>query len=243
MLGPMRAGTVVAMGGGGFSMEPDNPLLDDFVLSLVPGDSKPRVCFVPTAAGDSPEYIQRFEQAFGCGRAVTSVLSLFQREHADLRSFVLSQDVVYVGGGSTANLLALWRLHGLDQALLAAYQQGVILTGVSAGMNCWFKASVTDSFSVDQLHGLHDGLGLIGGSACPHYDGEAARRPTYLDLVGSGRLPEGYAADDGCALVFLDGHLAEAVSSRAGARAFWVSHHDDGARERALDVRYLGGSR
>src|SRR5687768_1872382 len=106
----MTAGTILAMGGGGFSMEPDNPLLDDFLLSLAPAVESPRVCFLPTASGDADGYIQRFENAFAAPRARTSVLSLFKREHADLRSFVLAQDIVYVGGGNTANLLNLWRL-------------------------------------------------------------------------------------------------------------------------------------
>jgi peptidase E len=158
----------------------------------------------------------------------------------DLRGFLLGQDFVYVGGGNTANLLALWRLHGLDAILREALASGVVLAGLSAGMNCWFEASVTDSFGGDRLHPLQDGLGLLGGSACPHYDGEELRRPTYLDLVGTGRLPGGYAADDGCGLVFRDGALVEAVSSRPGARAFRVGRSGEGAREIPLEVRYLG---
>ena len=236
----MTAGTILAMGGGGFSMEPDNPLLDDFLLSLVPTNKKPRVCFLPTASGDSDGYTQRFEQAFAAPRARTSVLSLFKREHTDLRSFVLSQDVVYVGGGNTANLLTLWRLHGLDDILAEALTAGVVLAGLSAGMNCWFQASVTDSFGLDVLQPLDDGLGFLAGSACPHYDGEEHRRPTYLDLVATQRMPGGYAADDGCALLFRDGQLAEAVSSRPQARALHVHHADGVAVEEPLKVRYLG---
>jgi peptidase E len=237
----MTAGTILAMGGGGFSMEPDNPLLDDFLLSLVPSVESPRVCFLPTASGDADGYIQRFEEAFSAPRARTSVLSLFRREHADLRSFVLAQDIVYVGGGSTANLLNLWRLHGLDKILIEALDAGVILAGLSAGMNCWFQASVTDSFGVDVLQPLDDGLGVLTGSACPHYDGEENRRPAYLELVATQRIPEGYAADDGCALLFRDGVLAEVVSSRPGARAFHVHNANGVVTEDSLTVRYLGG--
>ncbi|MGZ0149390.1 Type 1 glutamine amidotransferase-like domain-containing protein [Kribbella sp. WER1] len=127
---------VVALGGGGFSMEPDNPLLDDYVLSLVPAGRKPRVCFVPTASGDSEGYAERFLAAFAPERAEASVLSLFKRSVADLNAFVMEQDVVYVGGGNTANLLAVWRLHGLDTALEKAYRAGVVMAGISAGMNC-----------------------------------------------------------------------------------------------------------
>ncbi|NYG54236.1 peptidase E [Nocardioides perillae] len=248
-------GTVLALGGGGFSMEPDNPLLDDFLLSLVErprGESgRPRVCFVPTASGDSVDYADRFTEAFA-GRAETSVLSLFRLGElpgGDLRAHLLAQDVVYVGGGSTANLLALWRLHGLDELLVEAAAAGTVLAGISAGMNCWFEASVTDSFG--PLAPLADGLGLLRGSACPHYDGEADRRPAYLDLVGARRLPSGYAADDGCGLLFRDGELVEAVSSRPEARGFRVHLAGDAlatedaveapeVAESPLEVRYLG---
>lgn len=252
----MTRGTIVALGGGGFSMEPDNPLLDDHVLSLATRrrgvGGRPRVCFVPTASGDAEGYVDCFLAAFA-GRAETGSLQLFhlsELEHVDLRSFVLDQDVIYVGGGNTANLLALWRLHGLDEVFAEAAAAGVVLAGISAGMNCWFEASVTDSFG--PLAPLPDGLGLLPGSACPHYDGEPDRRPTYVDLVGTGTLPAGYAADDGCALVFRDGELLEAVSSRPDAGAWRVhpaaGHRNDvvdGAQapdvaEVPIDVRFLG---
>ena len=240
MLAAMTAGTILAMGGGGFSMEPDNPLLDDFLLSLVPRRATPRVCFVPTASGDSAGYVERFELAFPPSRAEVSVLSLFRRDDEELRSVLLEQDVVYVGGGNTANLLALWRLHGVDEILLEALDAGVVLAGLSAGMNCWFASSVTDSFGVDRLLPLDDGLGVLAGSACPHYDGEAGRRATYLELVGGGRLPDGYAVDDGCALLFRDGELSDVVTSRPNAGAYRVVNAGDRAEEHALEGRYLG---
>jgi dipeptidase E len=226
------------MGGGGFSDDGDDGRLDDHLLSLVPAKT-PKVCFVPTASGDADGYVQRFLDAFPSPRADASVLRLFMREPTELRSHVLAQDVIYVGGGNTANLLAVWRVHGLDEVLVEAAQRGVVLAGLSAGMICWFEGSVTDSFG-PPLQPLHDGLGLLSGSACPHYDGEPERRPTYLDLVGSGRLPGGYAADDGCALVFRDGVLVEAVVSRSDARAFRVEQEGDRAVERSLPVRLLG---
>jgi peptidase E len=235
----MRSRKIVAMGGGGFSSDADNTMLDDFVLSLVHGGSKPRVCFLPTASGDADAYITRFLNAFPTERADASVLSLFRREHADLRSFVLSQDVVYVGGGSTLNLLAVWRAHGLDAVLREAYESGVVLCGLSAGMNCWFEASVTDSWSVDDLRGLDDGLGLLPGSACPHYDGEAERRPTYERLVAGG-FPAGFAVEDSCALYFQDEHLSQVIASQPAARAFRVEQGGDGIVETPLSVTYLG---
>ena len=156
---------------------------------------------------------------------------------------------MYVGGGSTANLLAIWRLHGLAAILADALADGLVVAGISAGMNCWFEASSTDSFG--PLAPLRDGLGHVAGSACPHYDGEEHRRPSYLDQVGSGALPAGYAVDDGCALHFRDGELVEAVSSRPGARAFRVHRAGGGldavdgmqaptVAESPIDVRYLG---
>ena len=162
-------------------MEPDLPLLDDFLVGLT-GRGRPRVCLVPTASGDAPDFIARFHGAFD-GRAEASHLGLFDRTVVDLRAFVLAQDVVYVGGGNTANMLAVWRVHGLDSILVEAWRAGVVLAGLSAGAICWFEAGVTDSFG-PSLGPLRDGLGLLPGSMCPHYDGEPLRRPTYQRLVG-----------------------------------------------------------
>jgi dipeptidase E len=232
---------VVALGGGGFSMEPDNPLLDRFILSLARTE-RPRVCFVPTASADSETYVLGFYRAFSQLESRPSDLQLFDRQVEDLESFVLGQDVIYVGGGSTANLLAVWRAHGLDRILERAWNQGVVMCGISAGMNCWFEQSVTDSFGRD-LRGLRDGLGLIPGSACPHYDGEDQRRPVFERLVGAGDLRPGWAADDGAALVFRGTELHEVVASRPAARAYRVEPAEGGAATpTALPTRYLGGS-
>jgi dipeptidase E len=230
---------IVAIGGGGFSVDPDDPSLhrpgdrhlDDQVLALT-GVARPRVLFVPTAGGDSESYRARFLAAFPPERARASVLTLFSRDVDDLESLVRAQDLIYVGGGSTANLLVVWRLHGLDRALRAAYDAGVVLAGVSAGMNCWFEASVTDSFG-PALAGLADGLGFLAGSACPHYDGDPLRRPTYRRLVTEG-FPAGHAVDDGAALVFVDGEPVEVVSTRAGAGAYRVERDENGAVERRI---------
>jgi dipeptidase E len=185
--------------------------------------------------------LARFYHAFSALDCRSSDLQLFHRTVRELESFVLAQDVIYVGGGNTANLLAVWRTHGLDRVLRRAWEEGVVLCGVSAGMNCWFEASVTDSFNVERLAPLRDGLGLLPGSACPHYDGEEQRRAAYMALVGTGELPDGWAADDGAALVFDGPELAEVVASRPQAGAFRVERTPNGeARERALTARYLG---
>ena len=223
----------MAIGGGSFLEEPENPRLDRFVLSLA-RSSPPRVCFVPTASGDSERYVANFYRAFAALDCRPSDLGLFDRGIEDLEAFVLAQGVVYVGGGNPASLLAVWRAHGLDAILRRAWAEGVVLCGISAGMNCWFEQSLTDSFG-PQLAPLHDGLGLVAGSACPHYDGEEQRRPTYRQLVTSGELLPGWAADDGAALVFAGTQLAEVVSSRPEAAAYRV----EGDGEQRLAARYL----
>ena len=227
---------IVALGGGGFS--DDDPSLDDFILGLTRSD-RPRVCFVPTATGDSESYIVRFYEAYSGRDCAPSHLTLFgtpERRH--VRERLLEQDVVYVGGGNTANMLAVWRLHGVDQALREAWEAGVVLAGASAGANCWFETSTTDSFG--PIGPLDDGLGFLAGSFCPHYDAEPDRRPTFLRLVADG-FPAGYAAEDQVALHFRGTALAEAVTSRPGGRAFRVELRGDEVVETDLDVRPLAG--
>ena len=223
------------MGGAQLRPEDYDPRLNAFVLGLA-RRARPRVCFVPTASGDSTEYVANFFRVFSAHHdCEPSDLGLFNRTVADLRRFVLAQDVVWVGGGNTASLLAVWRMHGLDEVLREAWEAGVVLCGVSAGMNCWFEGATTDSFDVTRLAALHDGLGLLPGSACPHYDGEEQRRPLYRRLVASGELPPGYAADDAAAIVFEGTSLAEVVTSADGSTAYRV----DAEGERALAARLL----
>jgi peptidase E len=224
---------IVALGGGGFGGAGDDAL-DDFVLGLA-GVERPAVCFVPTASGDADSYVVRFHAAFPPGRALATHLPLFTRDGSDLRRHLLSQDVIYVGGGNTVNMLAIWRAHGVDAILRDAWEAGVVMAGMSAGALCWFEGGVTDSYGA--VDGLPDGLGFLPGSMCPHFDSEPGRRPVYLRLVADGSLPPGIAADDHCALHFRGIELAEAVSSRAGAGAYRV----DAAGEAPLDVRRLGG--
>ncbi len=230
------------MGGGGFSMEPDNPLLDDHVLQLARvarGRDRPRVCFLATASGDSPVYLANFYAAFA-RRAEANHLTLFDRTDDDVDSLLLDQDVVYVGGGNTENMLAIWRIHGVDRALRRAWEAGVVMTGLSAGSLCWFETGTTDSFGKG-LAALSAGLGFIPGSHSPHYDGEATRRPRYQQLVAEGALPPGYAADDGAALVFDGTELVDVVASRPEARAYRVERGAGGeVVETVLPTRYLG---
>jgi len=231
-----REPTIVAMGGGGFSMEPGNPLLDDHILSLA-GVERPKLCLLPTASGDSARLIANFHTAFQDRPVEARHLQLFGAPRTDIREFLLRQDVIYVSGGNTANMLAIWRLHGVDSILHEAWEAGVVLAGLSAGMICWFEAGVTDSFG--PLAPLRDGLGFLPGSACPHFDGEADRRPTYHMYIRDG-FPPGFAADDGAALVFRGAELPESVSSRPDARSYHVTLRGAEVAEVALPTRYLG---
>jgi dipeptidase E len=221
---------IVAVGGGGDTLEQTWTLFRH-VLSLT-GKERARVLHVPTATGDAPEGIVRGYERLGrlCD---LSHVRFFPHPPDDLRELVLAQDAIYVGGGNVANMLAIWRVHGFGDLLREAWENGVVLFGVSAGMICWFEAVVTDSFGL-QLEGLRDGLGFLSGSACPHYDGEERRRPRYRELIDSG-FPEGIAAEDGVGLHYVGTELREVVTCRPGATAFRVTR--DG--EERLDAREL----
>src|SRR4051794_17417622 len=229
---------IVAFGGGGFSMEAGNPLLDDYVLAL-PGVERPRVCFLATASGDADHYVVRFYRHFACRTHATHV-SLFRRDHGavqeDVEGHLLAQDVIYVGGGNVVSLLGTWRAHGLDRVLAAAWAAGVVLCGPSAGSLCWFAEALT------AFHGAPrrvEGLGLLPYSNCVHYDAEPARRVEFRRFIGDGMCP-GYAADDGAALHFQGTRLERVVTSRPGARAFRVEPAGGEVLERALETTYLG---
>lgn len=225
------------MGGGGFCMEPENPLLDAYVLRLA-RTSSPRIALVPTASGDSPRFSTEFPEHFRRLGAVPSVVSLFRGTDPNFLATLMEQDIVYVSGGNTRNMLTLWKLWGVDEVLRAAYQKGVVLAGVSAGSICWFESGVTDSWP-GELRELPC-LGILKGSHCPHYDGEPGRRPAYQKLVASGRMHDGIAADDGAGMLYENEVLSEVVSSRPNARAYRVVREGSGARETEIIPRYLG---
>ncbi|MBL1089192.1 MULTISPECIES: peptidase E [Streptomyces] len=234
----MTTAPTLAVLGGGFSDDPDT-LLDDFVLAAT-GRPRPKVCFLPTASGDAPGYVEKFHTAFAGRDCGTSHLELFRRTVTDLRAFVLAQDVVYVGGGNTADMLAVWRLHGLDAVLREAYAAGVLLCGISAGACCWFESAFSDSFGPPAP--LADGLGLLPGSLCPHYDTEPLRRPGYRGAVKSGALPAGWAVDDGAAGLFSAGRLVDVATRTPGATLRRVGRGPGGTvHEVPEEARLLGG--
>ncbi|MEQ2526327.1 Type 1 glutamine amidotransferase-like domain-containing protein [Bacillaceae bacterium CLA-AA-H227] len=227
---------IIALGGGGFSMEPDNPLLDLYILKQAK-KTKPQICFIPTASGDSDNYISRYYNFFNQQDCKPSHLSLFEPPTRDLEGFILENDIVYVGGGNTKNLLALWREWGLDGILRKAWNQGIILAGLSAGSICWFEEGVTDSYG-DGLEPIKC-LGFLKGSNCPHYDGEIKRRPTYHKLIGSNKIQSGVATDDGVAIHYKEQGISKIVSSRPNAKAYSV-FFEKNVIETELQTEFLG---
>lgn len=228
---------IIAMGGGGFSMEPDNPLLDQYVIDCC-GKPNPSVCFLPTASAESQQYCVNFYQAFNRLGCRAGHLSLFAQPQRDLEAWLRQFDIIYVGGGNTRCMLALWREWGLDGILRRLWLDGVVMAGISAGAICWFEQGVTDSVP-GQLTGMNC-MGFLPGSCCPHYDSEEQRRPDYHRLVESGTVMAGYALDDGAALHYVNGALTEVVTSRPHANAFYLEKTAAGVQERPLDTHYLG---
>jgi dipeptidase E len=227
---------IIALGGGGFSMEPENTLLDTYILKQSRKDN-PKICFIPTASGDSEDYIQRFYRFFQNQNCRPSHLSLFRPPTRDLESFILEKDIIYVGGGNTKNLLALWKDWGLDTILKKAWNRGILLAGISAGSICWFEEGVTDSYG-EGLEPLSC-LGFLKGSNCPHYDGEADRRPAYHKLIGANKIKAGIAADDGVAIHYVEQELNKIVSSRPTSKAYRVSYEHK-VIETELQTEFLG---
>jgi peptidase E len=206
------SGRILAIGGGdGF----------DGVFLALAAKPHPRVCYLPTASADDAESIVRFYERFTRRPCEPYHVEVFGMPEKPAER-VAAADVVIVAGGNTANMLALWRLHGIDRALQEAWAAGAVLGGWSAGANCWFESCVTDSFG-PQLDPLNDGLAFLQGSFCPHYDGEELRRPVYMRLVDDGSLAAGIACDDGAAALYEGTSLTEIVATRPGARGYRVT--------------------
>ncbi|MEA2421829.1 MAG: dipeptidase [Thermoleophilaceae bacterium] len=220
-------------------MEPGNPLLDDYVLSLARSD-RPKVCFLPTASGDADHYIVRFYRTFCESGCETSHVSLFRRDSGvkDVEAHLLSRDVIYVGGGSVLSLLGAWRAHGLDSVLRRAWEGGAIMCGGSAGSLCWFSTGVTAFHGAPQPY---EGLGFLPWSNCVHYDAEPERDGAYRTLLQDG-MAGGFAAEDGTALHFSGDRLARVVSSRPAARAYRMRAVGGRVERRTLVPDYLGAA-
>ena len=230
-------GQIIAMGGGSFLMEPENPLLDQYILAQSTSD-RPSICFLPHATDNAQGQTVAFFKAYSRLPSEPTYLSLFAPHTADLEGFILDQDIIYVGGGNTKSMLALWREWGVDRFLTRACENGTVLAGVSAGANCWFDSCSTDSLP-GELSALPC-LGLLKGSFTPHYDGEPERRPTLHRMLQEGRIMGGLAADDGVAIHLIDGEVGPVVSSRPEARAYRVVIEDGQVVEEIMETRYLG---
>jgi peptidase E len=227
---------ILAIGGAALPAELDNMRLVRYFLAQT-RRRRPRVAFIGAAGGDAEAGRLRFYAGFSQFDCRPTHLPLFARTPVDLDSFVLEQDAIYVGGGNTRSMLALWREWELDRILRIAWEHGVVLGGASAGSICWFDYGVTDSIA-GPLTALPC-LGFLPGSNCPHYDSEPLRRPTFRELVASGAMPEGVAADDGVVLHYVDGRLARVVSSRPRAKGYRLTRSGQRVIERRLATRYL----
>lgn len=215
--------------------------LTEYALELTGVSGRaPRICFLATASGDNPAVLVALHEAAQVRGLHATHLSAFGMPNVeDATAHLLEQDVVWVMGGSVAGLLAMWRLHGYDTALQAAWQAGVVLTGISAGSICWHVGGTTDSFGPD-LRPVTDGLAFVPFSNGVHYDSEPGRRPLFQSLVGSAVLPAGYATDDGAGIRYSGTTFVEAVTEEDGKSAYWVEAGvDGGAVERRLETRRL----
>jgi dipeptidase E len=226
---------IIALGGGGFSMEPENLALDAYILQRA-AKPNPNVCFVPTATGDAVRYLANFYRAYRKLQCVPSHVPFFERT-PELRSLALEQDVIYVGGGNTKSMLAVWREWGFDKILKEAWEKGVVLAGISAGAICWFEQGVTDSYA-DELKPM-DCLGFLKGSCCPHFDGEVERRPSFHKMLRDGRICSGLALDDCAAAHFVDGELRRVVVSRPEANAYRMSVSNGAVKQEILEKTVL----
>jgi peptidase E len=228
-------------------MEDGPSLLDDYVVGLA-ASRKPRVCFIPTASGDAEDALRKFYQAFSRYHAELSHLAFFRKPRpgaialGQFERALAAQDVIYVGGGNTRSMLAVWREWGVPQALRNAAANGAVLAGVSAGAICWFEWGASDSAAPATQSSPLRCLGFVKGSCSPHWGGEVHRRREFHALVRRGELPAGYGLSDGAALLFEDGRLAEAVSATASAGAFHVECCGDRLCETALAVHRLAAT-
>jgi dipeptidase E len=230
---------ILTLGGHDFTSRPPDRAVSELMLRLASerAGGRPKICILPTASGDTSEQIGRFYAAFGERPCEPSDLSLFRlgRRPMALRDHLLAQDLIYVGGGSMVNLLAVWEAHELSAILSLAWRQGVVLAGQSAGAMCWFEAGITKSSGRAEAEA---GLGLLHGSLCVHYNNEPERRAAYLEAVGNG-MPDGYGLDDYAGLIWEGDGPPSAVTARRGARAYRVTSSDTGVVESPLPARFL----
>lgn len=227
---------IIAMGGGGFSTEMDNPRLDRYILNQSE-QLRPKICFLATASGDDKEYIKKFYTFFNEEACEPTHLSLMEPVVEDFESFLLSQDIIYVGGGNTRNMLALWKEWELDKILEKAWKKDIILAGLSAGAMCWFKEGISDDTpgNTSKVRGLD----FIRGSICPHYDGDPKWKEGYHTFIQQNQIEPGFALDEGAAIHFVGRDVHVAVSSRPNAGAYRITAGKQEVNEEMLDMVHL----
>ena len=227
----MHIKNIVAIGGGGFGRSLGSLAIEKYIISLV-NKKNPKICFIPTASGDNDLYKLNFYRAFSKLKCITSHIDFFSRTE-DLEEKTSTQDILYVGGGNTKSMLAVFREWGLDKILIKAYQSGKILAGVSAGAICWFNQGVTDSWA----HGLRvmDCMDVLEGCCCPHYDGEKNRRPSVLKFIEQNTISSCLAIEDGAAVHYKDNKLHTAISFYEDKNAYYVSKEGEQTIEQKIE--------
>ena len=232
---------ILALGGHDFDRRLGNDAISDLIVELAES-ARPKICLLPTASGDPEDQIARFRRAFAERDCVPEVISLFRlgENPVDLRDELMGQDVIYVGGGSMMNLIAIWRAHRFDEILRECWREGILIVGQSAGAMVWFQGGITSSQGDPAVAG---GFGLLPGSACVHYLSEPVRRRRFLRAIASGELDPGLGLEDQTGALFEDTELAETVTAREGATVWEVARENAGAREIELHSRQLEDSR
>jgi len=214
---------IIAIGGGGFGRSPGEGLIEKYILDQSE-QNDPKICFIPTATGDNEAYKVNYYSTFSKLDCSPSHLDLFKRT-PNLKDLILKQDIIFVGGGNTKSMLAVWKDWGLDLLLKEAYEKGVIMSGVSAGAICWFNQGVTDSWAEDLK--IMDCLGFIEGACCPHYDEEPQRKPSLNKFITEKELKSCYAVDGGCALHIEDEKEFKSVVFSKNKNSFLVEMKDN----------------
>lgn len=224
---------IIAVGAGYLAVGQNGGSMERYLIAAT-GKRKPRVCFIPTASADPPGYVKAVEDAFGTFGCKVSHLYLLKPEIADFETLLMKQDLIFVSGGNTRNMLALWRAWEVDKILRKAYNAGIVLAGGSAGGICWFEQGVTDS--VPGMLLPMDCLGWLPGSCCPHYDSEVKRRPIYRKLVASGKIKPGIALEDMAAAHYINGRLSKLVKFTPTAKAYRLGRKGKSFREEELAI-------
>jgi dipeptidase E len=229
---------IIVMGGHGMNLtNPKNLKIHNYLLKAS-NQKNPKIAFLGTATGDSSNYISLFYSSFSSLECKPSHLELFMINHENWQEYLLSQDIIYVGGGNTFNMLAIWKAWGVDAILKKCYEKGIILTGSSAGSVCWFSGGNSDSFSQTKLYAVN-GLGFLPFSHSPHYDGEQMRRPNYQDLIQKGELDSGYGIDDYAGIHFINQKIHKVWTTDEKAGVYFVAKNKEKVVEKRLEAELI----